>query len=158
MIVSLGMKLRFGPWGGGNQFGYALANYLRLRGVEISFDLKQSDIDIILLTDPRPRSLSGAYKHREIINYLLLKNWRAIVVHRVNECDERKGTTGVNRALINANLCADHTVFVSTWLKELFLQQDMGCTSYSVILNGTDTTKFNPKGYQRWKRKKRWMP
>lgn len=155
MKVSLGMKLRSGPWGGGNQFGHALVDHLRDKGIEVSFDLKDPELDIILLTDPRRRSLSAAYNYREIINYLLRKNWKAIVVHRVNECDERKGTTDVNQVLIHANLCADHTVFVSTWLKDLYLRQDISSKSYSVILNGSDRAVFHPEGYRRWNGKER---
>jgi hypothetical protein len=150
MKVSLGMKLRSGPWGGGNQFLHALARYLRDKDVQVSFDLEATDLDIILLFDPRPQSLSASYQHREIVNYLLRRNWRAVIVHRVNECDERKGTTDVNKTLIHANLCADCTVFVSTWLKDLFLEQGMPCELYSVIPNGSDRAIFHSKGYRRW--------
>lgn len=150
MKLSLGMNLRYGPWGGGNQIGQSLTYYLRHKGVEVYFDLKQPDLDIILLTDPRNQSLSATYKHKEILKYVLKKNWRTIVVHRVNECDERKGTTGVNKILRIANLCADHTIFVSAWLKDLHLDQGFKCEHYSIIHNGSDRSIFHTKGYQRW--------
>ena len=150
MKVSLGMKLRSGPWGGGNAFGRALADYLRDRGEQVFFDLRQPDLDIILLTDPRPQSASASYRHREIIRYLLRRNRRALVVHRVNECDERKGTRGVNRMLLQANRCADHTVFVSSWLRDLFVRRGIPCPSCSVICNGSDTSVFHARGYERW--------
>ncbi len=36
MKISLGMNLQLGPWGGGNQFGHTLAEYLNRKGVEVS--------------------------------------------------------------------------------------------------------------------------
>ena len=148
--LSIGIRLREGSWGGGNQAMRALAEHLSAKGAEVSFDLTAPDLDILLLIDPRRNSLSASYADREIFAYLKHANHRALVVHRVNECDERKGTTGVNRRLITANLCADHTVFISTWLKELFLKRGLPCRSVSVILNGSDRNIFNPEGYERW--------
>ena len=150
MRVSLGMNLQPGPWGGGNQFGRALIDYLQQKGVEVSFDLSASDLDLIMLAEPRANLRISAYTDHETFQYLRQVNPRAIVVHRVNECDERKGTTGVNQRLRRANLCADHTVLVSTWLKNLHLQQGMRCRSYSVILNGSDQRVFHSEGYRRW--------
>ncbi|MBN2301287.1 MAG: glycosyltransferase [Lentisphaerae bacterium] len=149
--ISIGMKLRSGPWGGSNQFGVALAEYLEQRGHIVSFDLKSPDLDIIVLTDPRSGGASATYQQHDIMRYLIKTNWRALVVHRVNECDERKGTTGVNAQLMAANNCADHTVFISHWLRDLFLKHglDVADTS-SVVLNGADQRIFHANGYQRW--------
>jgi hypothetical protein len=33
MVVSIGMLLQDGPWGGGNQFGASLAAFLRAHGI-----------------------------------------------------------------------------------------------------------------------------
>ena len=148
--LSLGMALQPGPWGGGNQFGYSLVEYLRCKGVEVYFDLKEPDLDLIVLTDPRTNLKSSAYSDKDIARYLLRKNWQAIVVHRINECDERKGTTGVNHRLMRANGCADHTVFISSWLRDLFLGHGLAMPEYSVILNGANPEVFNAKEYRRW--------
>jgi glycosyltransferase involved in cell wall biosynthesis len=75
----------------------------------------------------------------------------ATVIHRVNECDERKGTTGVNARLRQANTCAHHTVFISAWLRDLHLAQGMNPRSHSVIHNGADTWTFHPRGYLPWR-------
>jgi len=150
MKVSIGMNLQSGPWGGGNRFGCAVAEYLRNTGVDVRFDLASSDTDAVLLMDPRRELTSCAYTDREIMYYLRRVNSRAIVVHRVNECDERKATTGVNRLLRCANLCADHTVFVSEWLRDLHVRQGMRCFPNTVILNGSDRRLFGPAGYQPW--------
>ena len=47
----------------------------------------------------------------------------AIIVHRINECDERKGTNNMNSLLKRANYVSDHTIFIASWLKELNLWQ-----------------------------------
>ncbi|HML24872.1 MAG TPA: hypothetical protein PKD09_24670 [Aggregatilinea sp.] len=152
MKISIGMHLKSGPWGGGNQFGHALVAVLRARGHEVVFDLAAPDLDVILLFDPRPQSQTASYGDAEILDYVRHVNWRALVVHRINECDERKGTTGVNARLIEANRCADHTVFVSSWLRDLFLAQGIGSRAISVILNGSDRAIFNADGYHPWDR------
>lgn len=150
MNISMGINLQSGPWGGGNQALGVLAEYLRGKGVNVSFDLKNADLDIIVLTEPREFLRSSAYTDKDIIHYLRKINRETIVIHRVNECDERKGTAGVNQRLRRANLCADHTVFVSEWLRDLQLSNGFVCDSYSVILNGSDGRLFHPIGYQRW--------
>lgn len=152
MKVSIGMKLQSGPWGGGNQFAIALADYLQRQGVKVVHHLRDRDIDLILLTEPRKSSLSSAYTDREIITYLQYRNPEAIVVHRINECDERKGTDGVNRLLIEANRYASHTVFIASWLEQLFLRGGIADKSRSVILNGADSSIFNPEGFHPWDR------
>lgn len=150
MKVSIGFKLRTGPWGGGNQFGHALANQLRSEGIDVSFDLKDRDLDIILLTEPRGHLKSSAYTDKEILRYLYFQNRNAIVVHRINECDERKGTNTVNPILRRANRCADYTVFVGSWLRPLLEGQGLSPKRWSAILNGSDQTIFNPEGYTPW--------
>ena len=152
MKVSIGMNLQSGPWGGGNQFGRALVDYLQYKKVEVSFDLSSPNLDLILLAEPRKNLTISAFTDREIFQYITQMNPQAIVVHRVNECDERKGTKGVNRRLMRASLCSDHTVFVSTWLKELLFNQGMAPKSFNIILNGTDRKIFHAQGYQRWNR------
>ncbi|MEM7802081.1 MAG: hypothetical protein AAF633_23005 [Chloroflexota bacterium] len=150
MKVSIGFKLKKGPWGGGNQFGNALAEELESQGVEVSFDLKRPDLNIILLTEPRITSLSSAYTDKHILRYLYFTNRDAIVIHRINECDERKNSSTVNAQLIRANQCADHTVFVGGWLKPLFEGHGLYPKRTSVIHNGSDRSVFNPVGLERW--------
>ena len=150
MKISLGMKLQPGPWGGGNQFGHSLAEYLHHKRVEVSFDLREPDLDLIVLAEPRSNLKISAYSDKDIVKYLLRKNQRAVVVHRINECDERKGTAGVNQRLMRANAGADHTVFISSWLRDLFLSYGLKTPEYRVILNGANRAIFNAGGYERW--------
>ena len=150
MKISIGFKLQQSPWGGGNQFGQALTDYLRGRGVQVYFDLNEPDLDIILLTKFRPQVSGTAYTDRSIFRYLISRNPNALVIHRVNECDERKKTKTVNRALIRANACADATIFVSAWLKELLTTQGTFVKPHRVILNGSDQNIFHSQGYHSW--------
>lgn len=154
MKISIGMKLTSAAWGGGNQFGAALVKKLTQQGHEVSFDLSDPDLDLILLADPRPELQITAYTHFDILKYLRQVNPRALVVHRINECDERKGEiNNINPKLRQAAKIANHTVFVSAWLRDLHLAQGMTPQNQSVILNGSDTAIFHPAGYRRWDKK-----
>lgn len=150
MKIAIGCRIQHGPWGGGNRFVAALAAALREKGHEVVFDLRDSDIDIALLVDPRSRVSNFTFGAGALLRYLMFRNPNAIVVHRINECDERKGTRGMNRRLRLANYCADHTVFVGSWLRDLpvWWREDGG--EASVILNGADTRVFHPQGYRPW--------
>ena len=150
MKISIGMNLQDGPFGGGNQFGQALTRRLRGFGHQVMFDLHDRDIDLILLTNPRVQAKSCAFSHKEILGYLRKVNRETIVIHRINECDERKGTRGVNSLLRNSNQIADYSIFVSSWLRDLHLSQGMKAHPNSVMLNGPDRNLFNPNGYRRW--------
>ena len=143
--VSIGARIKDGPWGGGNLFVINLVNYLRDLGHEVKFDLDDPDIDIILLTDPRKKSESSSFNHKDIKKYLKKINPRSRVVHRINECDERKNTKGLNKFYIKANKIADHTIFVSTWLQDLYIDSGFDNKNFSVIMSGSDKKIFFPK-------------
>lgn len=149
MKISIGANLFEGPWGGGNLFVKNLSEYLLSNGHEVVYDLFSNDIDIILLTDPRKSSDSSSFDHKDIFNYLNYVNSQTLVVHRINECDQRKGTSGLNEFIIKANSCADKTVFVSKWLQALY--EEMGQNnSNTVIMSGSDKRVFNNHGYKKW--------
>ncbi len=140
------MAIQKGPWGGGNQFGAALARHLETRGHSVVFDLSPDDLDLILLTDPRTQLRSSAYGVTDIIRYVMFRNRRAIVAHRINENDERKGGGTVNALLRDATKVADHTIFIGSWLRDLHLAQGMTPRSHSVALNGAEPSIFFANG------------
>ena len=150
MKLAIGYLIQEGPWGGGNRFAQSIAQEMISKGHEVVFDLHDPDIDVILLTDPRPRSPSVSFSAGAILRYLIFKNPTALVIHRVNECDERKGTKFMNAALVRANWSADFTVFVGSWLTDLPVWKRHLRTPHSVILNGADPSVFNPEGFQPW--------
>jgi hypothetical protein len=148
--IALGYKEVNGPWGGGNRFIRSLKDTLTENNFVCRSNLKDKDIAIILLTDPRFRSPLVNFSIAEIIFYKVFINPKVIIVHRVNECDERKNTNFMNYLLINANWCADFTVFVGSWLIDLNCWKKNIRTPYKTILNGADKNVFNSIGYKKW--------
>ena len=115
MKISIGSRLVDGPWGGGNLFVRNLTRILNQNGHEVVYNLEHNDIDGILLTDPRGRQESlSSFNHMDIERYIDLVNPNAIVVQRINECDERKKTLHMNFLLRLANYSADHTIFIAS--------------------------------------------
>src|SRR6056300_1396254 len=147
MKVSIGTNIKEGPWGGGNLFAINLKNYLEKHGHTVIHDLKDNDIDLILITEPRKTSESSAFTHVEVLKYLSYVKEDAMVVHRINECDERKNTNYVNKYLINVNQIADQTVFVSKWLKQLYESQGINLRNNNVIMAGANRNIFNNQNF-----------
>jgi len=150
MKISIGTNIKDGPWGGGNLFAINLRNFLVSKGHTVVTNLDHDDIDIILITEPRKTSESSAYTHIDVKNYLNLINPDTLVMHRINECDERKNTNFVNKYIIEANKIADYTVFVSTWLKDLYNEQGLNRNNNHVILAGANKEIFNSSNKSNW--------
>lgn len=143
MKIAIGMKIKDGPFGGGNQFGKTLSAYLTSKGHQVFFDLKQSDLDIILLTDPRPYLQSVAFGPTEVMRYTNKVNPKSLLIQRINECDERKGTKTLNKQLALTNSIVDHTIYIASWLEDLFKKQGLTFTkNFSIIKNGADPSIF----------------
>ncbi len=155
MKISIGTNIKEGPWGGGNLFAINLKNHLISKGNSVVTDLNDEDIDIILITEPRKTSESSAFTHIDVQDYLNYVNSKALVVHRINECDERKDTNFVNKYLIEANKIADYTVFVSLWLKELYLEQGINTKNNHVIMAGANPKIFNNINKANWEKDKK---
>ena len=106
MKISIGAQVKNGPMGGGNQFVQSLASFLTERGHEVIFQLDHSDIDVILMVETRRWLRVSAFGLLEILHYLRDASPYAPVVHRINECDERKGAKTVKSQLELANSIA----------------------------------------------------
>ena len=150
MKVAIGYRVQDGPWGGGNRFVAALVAALREAGHIATETLDGDDIDIVLMIDPRRRNPGVTFRPGAVQSYLKRGNPRAIVVHRINECDERKKTKTMNARLRLANATADHTIFIASWLKDLAVWRPRDGRGHSVILNGGDTATFHSGGYRHW--------
>ena len=147
MKVSIGSRIIDGPWGGGNLFVVNLKKFLQKNGHSVIHDLCDKDIDIILLTDPRSRKESSStFNHEDIKKYKKFVNPNVVVIQRINECDERKGTDYINKYYLDASECADHVVFVSNWLKQIYVNIGMSESKTSVIMSGADEEVFNTNG------------
>lgn len=150
MKVAINYQTQQGAWGGGNRFVGSLRAGLENAGHDVRTTLADRDIDIILMVDPRARNPASTFTAASIARYRATTNPDALVVHRINECDERKGTRGMNSLLKRANHLADHTVFVGEWLRHLDLWQNGAEASWSTIHNGADMAVFNSEGWQPW--------
>lgn len=150
MKVAVGSRPYDGPWGGGNRFVAALCVALTERGHAVVHDLADRDIDIILMIDPRLRSPNVCFGAGAILRYLLMRNPKALIVHRINECDERKNEPFINHKLVRANYAADATVFVGEWLVKLPVWQKCLRSPWFVIRNGADAHLFNARRFRPW--------
>ena len=150
MKVSINQRPYAGPWGGGNRFIAALSQALEQDRHSVVHTLEDRDIDIILMVDPRTRNPNVTFGAGAVLRYLTLRNPQAFVVHRINECDERKGEPFINHKLVRANYVADATVFVGEWLTRLPVWQRHLRSPWFVIRNGSDRTVFNAEGFRPW--------
>lgn len=147
--IALGIKVKENPWGGGNQFGAAFVEYFNSFGIVVTSTLDE-DSDLIMLMDPRRNVESFTFTHKEIFKFKK-KHRNVKVVHRINECDLRKGTRGMDKKLIKANKCADYTVFISEWLRDYFFKQGFNKERpHTVIRNGADEHIYFSEGKEMW--------
>ena len=150
MKISIGTNIKVGPWGGGNLFAKNLKIFLEENGHDVYNNLLVDDLDLILITEPRKTSESSAFTHIDVKKYLDYVNDKTIVVHRINECDERKNTNYVNKYIIEANKIADQTIFVSEWLKSIYVKQGINEKNNNVILAGSNRDIFNSNNFIPW--------
>ncbi len=137
------------PWGGGNWWLAQIVRRLRATGSDVRFDLDDTP-DCIVVVDPRVGDNVG-FGADEIEAYRKLHPG-ARCLHRINECDLRKGTNEIDALLAEANRVADHTVFISAWLRDYHAERWFDLSRpHSVILNGADPAIFHPVGSEEWK-------
>jgi hypothetical protein len=147
MKIALNCRAHEGPWGGGNRFVISMQEALAAAGHRAVATL-DDDTDAVIIVDPRARNPLVTFTAGSVLRHVAWRNPRTVVVHRINECDERKGTTGMNRRLRIANYAADHTVFIAGWLRELDLWRRE--SPDSIIHNGADRHVFNAAGFTPW--------
>ncbi len=150
MKISVGAKLIDGPFGGGNVFIINLVEFLKEKGHEVVNNLKDKDIDIIFLVNPLINSTTSTFNNIDIDYYLSFKNKSAITVQRINECDERKNTNYVNNKIISSNKNIDFTVFVSEWLRDLYIKEGINNKNMTVVKGGPKTSIFNSFEKEKW--------
>ena len=131
-----------GPWGGGASFVKNMSDFLISKGHTVTYDLSnEGQIDIIFMIDPRPSQ--DCYSVNEIYEYKC-RYPSAKILHRINECDKRKGTEFMDNIILRSNQICDKTVFISEWLQSYFIEKGFSKES-SVIYNGCDKNSFFQK-------------
>jgi glycosyltransferase involved in cell wall biosynthesis len=142
--IAFNMRPLDRPWGGGNWWLTQMAGRLREHGHDVRFDLRLEP-DCVVVVDPRVGGnvVFGAdevERHRA-------RNPSARCLHRINECDLRKGTNEIDALLAEANRVADHTVFISAWLRDYHAERWFDLARpHTVIHNGADPAVFNAEG------------
>ena len=129
-------------WGGGNQFILQLENYLKQQGYGVTYRLKKG-IKSILLIAPRPFQ-NVTIDVDEIASF---KNDYPYVkcVHRINQTNKGRNSSNVDDVLRRANYIADHTVFISKWIRDYEISRWFKPSKpHSVIHNGADDKIFFP--------------
>ncbi len=156
MKVSINSQFLEGPYGGGMQFANFMKKFLVAEGIEVTNKL-EDDTNIILHVNPFPDltpnasaySYLDAYRHKERMP-------KTIIIERVNECDERKGTNYMNKLLVKAAEKSDFVVFIASWLRPILLKAGLDeHKPWKVILNGGDAKIFNADGKKFWDGKER---
>lgn len=128
---------RFEPYGGGNQFLIKMVDSLEKRGHKVCFHLEQG-IDLIFMMDPRPGDIGYSIDHIEEYKRIFPETR---ILHRVNECDARKSTNDIDSLLIRGMNISDEVVFISSWLKDYFIDRGFKRRSH-VIYNGCNLDNF----------------
>jgi glycosyltransferase involved in cell wall biosynthesis len=147
--VAINMRATSGPWGGSSTFVAQLRAFLRARGYRVTCRLGP-EVDAIVLIDPREDLQLKAFGMAEIIAHKQ-RHPRVRVIHRINECDQRKGTNFMDAFLAEANAHADYTVFIAEWLREYHAARWFDTRRpHEVIYNGADCAIFHPIGQHPW--------
>jgi glycosyltransferase involved in cell wall biosynthesis len=143
------MRPTSGPWGGSSTFVSQLCAFLKARGWRVTYRLSP-DVDAIIIIDPREDLQRKAFGMAEIIAHK--KQYPHVrVIHRVNECDQRKNTSFMDPLLAEANAHADYTIFIAEWLLEYHATRWFDKSKpHTVIYNGADPGVFHPIGQKGW--------
>lgn len=137
-----------GPWGGSSAFVKQMGRWLERHGYAVQYSVENADVVIVI--DPREDLQNKAFGMDQIDSYRR-SNPAVKVVHRVNECDQRKGTDWMDALLSEANKSADHTVFISQWLRDYHIERWFPRERpHTVVYNGADAGVFHPVGGARF--------
>ena len=142
--VAINRRPSRGFWGGGNQWLEQIIRSLRQDGYSVRFDLKTS-VDCILMADPR----SGRDVTFDVGEIAAHKSRypHTVCIQRVNDNDRHRGSADRDRSQADASRVADHTVFVSAWLREYEIERWFDpAQPHSVITNAADSRIFHPLG------------
>ena len=142
MKVFINRKPIEGPWGGGNLFVKAFYKHINDLGCEIIEDPIYQKPDIIFLQSPSGNSNCNFSINEAIA---IKKHFSNVeIVLRVNECDARKGTDGVDKFWIECSRHVDKTIFVSSWMMNYFLDKGWACRKNYILYNGVNFNHFKP--------------
>ena len=147
--VALNLRPRRGPYGGANQWAAQMSTALRRSGYRVVYRLDER-VDLVMGTH---LGVSGRPSFSwEEVALAKARSPRLRVIQRINDNDVRKGTSEMDSILSSANKIADHTVFVSAWLRDHHAAGWFDLRRpHSVIEPGADPAVFHPIGNRAWR-------
>ena len=132
------------------QFGldYGIANQ---KG-KISFSNAEKIIEFALSKNIKRIDTASAYGDSEkVLGRIGVKNFK--ITSKIPTIP--LNTNNVNEYLIKVNKSADYTVFVSSWLMNLFNDQGLTQKNKKVILAGANKQIFNNDNFSPWNKKEK---
>ena len=142
--VAINLRPREGSWGGANQWTAQLSRWLSYHGWMVCYDLSIVP-DVIIMTHTG-FSAETSFQVNEVAT-LKKKHPHVRCLHRINDNDLRKQSSKMDLFLAESNHVADHTVFVSKWLRDHHGARWFDLSRpHSVITPGADLRFFNPIG------------
>jgi len=146
MKIYFNRPIKKEAWGGGSHFITGFYEYLIKLGVNVCFDLDSKNIDFIFMFDPRPDS-SGKNGVNHIYQYIQMSP-KTKVIQRINDTDIARPLDKPWRIelLLYANQIASHTIFISKWLKNHYIEKGFNDKkNHTVITNGCNQKYYFPK-------------
>lgn len=135
-----------GPWGGGNSFVRAFHQYAPGMGAELVKPESFANAPDVILVAGLDNDGYGISAEQAIMYKAMMEGKKDVkLVMRVNENDARKGTSNVDAALLKLMSHMDGVVFVSTWLRDYFVELGWKGQNDAVIINGVDKDIFKPQ-------------
>ena len=146
--VAINLKPRRGSWGGANQWTSQLTRWLEFNGWDVCFDLS-SKPDVVVMT--HTGLVAGTAFGADEVE-AAKKRWPGLrCLHRINDNDIRKETSEMDVFLHRSSRVADHTVFVSGWLRDYHAARWFDASRpHSVVWPGADARFFHPVGGSVW--------
>ena len=146
--VAINLRPRAGSWGGANQWTSQVVRWLGDNGWRVVFDLKRvPDVVVMTHTGLSAHTTFGA----DEVGALKRKHPHVPCLHRINDNDIRKETSEMDSLLERSSRVADHTVFVSEWLRDYHASKWFDVSRpHSVIVPGADPRVFHPVGGARF--------
>ncbi len=147
-VAAINLVPRRRSWGGANQWTSQVTRWLRYHGWKVRFDLREKP-DVIVMT--HTGLAAGTSFGADEVERLKARFSEVPCIHRINDNDIRKKTSEMDALLAKSSRVADHTVFVSGWLRDYHAARWFDAARpHSVITPGADPRFFHPVGARSW--------
>jgi len=144
-VIAVSMVPTRSPWGGASPFVWQLERVLKRRGFRVQYHLR-GRVDLVFIIDPRDDHPAKRFGLKELRDFRRERP-DVPVLHRINECDQRKGTNDMDEWLRMTSELSDYTVFIAEWLRDYFVAKWFDpARPHSCIYNGADPAIYHPFG------------